>query len=58
MKRASASGAVDSGLIPCRVKPMNLKLACTASLFDTHYSSRQIYLLYREERQTAKFSNF
>ena len=27
-------GAVDSGLIPSRVKPMTLKLVFTASLFD------------------------
>ena len=32
--RASASGAVDSGLIPSRVKPMTLKLVFTASLLD------------------------
>ena len=30
--RASASGAVDLGLIPSRVKPMALKLVFTASL--------------------------
>ena len=29
MIRASASGAVDSGLIPSRVKPMTLKLVFT-----------------------------
>ena len=32
--RASASGAVDSRLIPSRVKPMTLKLVFTASLLD------------------------
>ena len=32
--RASASGAVDSGLIPSRVKPMTIKLVFTASLLD------------------------
>ena len=34
MVRASASGAVDLGLIPSRVKPMTLKLLLTASLLD------------------------
>ena len=34
MVRTSASGAVDSGLIPSRVKPMTLKLVFTASLLD------------------------
>ena len=34
----SASGAVDSGLISSRVKPMTLKLVFTAFLFDVqHY---------------------
>ena len=32
--RASASGAVDAGLIPSRLKPMTLKLVFTASLLD------------------------
>ena len=32
--RTSASGAVDSGLLPSRVKPMTLKLVFTASLLD------------------------
>ena len=32
--RASASGAVDSGFIPSRVKSMTLKLVFTASLLD------------------------
>ena len=35
--RASASGAVDSGLIPSPVKPMTLKLALTASLLDAQH---------------------
>ena len=36
--RASVSWAVDSGLIPSRVKPMTLKLLFTASLLDAqHY---------------------
>ena len=34
MVKASASGAVDSDLIPSRVKPMTLKLVFTASLLD------------------------
>ena len=33
--RASASGAVGSGLIPSRVKLMTLKLLFTASQLDT-----------------------
>ena len=38
MVRVSASGAVDSGLISSRVKPMTLKLVFTAFLFDVqHY---------------------
>ena len=37
MVRASASGAVDSGLIPNRVKPMTLKLVFTVSLFDVQH---------------------
>ena len=32
--RASASGAVDSGLIPSRVEPMTIKLEFLASLHD------------------------
>ena len=35
--RASASGAVDSGLSPRRVKPIALKLVFTASLLDTQH---------------------
>ena len=37
--RASASGAVDLGLIPGRVKPMIIKMVFTASLLDVqHYT--------------------
>ena len=35
--RASASGAVDLGLIPSRVKPMTLQLVFTASLLDVQH---------------------
>ena len=35
--RASVSGAADAGLIPSLVKPMTLKWAFTASLFDTQH---------------------
>ena len=35
--KASASGAVDLGLIPSRVKPMTLKLVFTASLLDAQH---------------------
>ena len=35
--RASASGAVDSGLITSRVKPMTLKLVFRASLLDAQH---------------------
>ena len=37
MVRASARGAVDSGLIISRVKPMSLKLVFTASLLDAQH---------------------
>ena len=37
MVRASASGAIDSGLIPSRVKPMTLKLVIIASLPDAQH---------------------
>ena len=38
MVRASAYRAINSGLIPSRVKPMTLKLVLTASLLDAqHY---------------------
>ena len=33
----SASGAVDSGLIPSRVKLRVVKLVFTISLFDAHH---------------------
>ena len=35
--RASVSGAVDSGMIPNRVKPMTLKLVFTASQLDAQF---------------------
>ena len=35
--RASASGAVDLGLIPSWVKPMTFKLVFTASLLDAQH---------------------
>ena len=39
MIRASASGDVDLGLIPGRVKPMAIKLVFTAFLLDAqHYT--------------------
>ena len=61
--RASVSRAVDSGLIPSRVKPMTLKknwysqLPClTLSIKGTVWrTSRQVYLLYRWERHLAGF---
>ena len=34
MVRVSASRAVESGLVPSRVKPMTLKVLFTASLLD------------------------
>ena len=37
MVRASASGAVDSGLIPIRVKPITLKLLFTVSVLDAQH---------------------
>ena len=36
--RASGSGAVDSGRIPSRVKPMTVILVFTASLLDAQHS--------------------
>ena len=33
----TASGAVDPGLIPSRVKPITLKLIFTASLLDAQH---------------------
>ena len=35
--KASASEALDLGLIPSRVKPMTLKLVFTASLLDVQH---------------------
>ena len=35
--RASVSSAVDSGLIPSRVKPMTLTLVFTTSLLDAQH---------------------
>ena len=35
--RVPASGAVDLGFIPSRVKPMTLKLVFTASLLDAQH---------------------
>ena len=35
--RAAASGAVDSGLIPSRLKPMTLKLVFTAFFLDDQH---------------------
>ena len=35
--RASASGAVDLGFIPSRVKPMTLKLVFTGSMLDVEH---------------------
>ena len=40
MARACASGAVDFGLIPSRVKPMTLKLVFAASLLDVQHQIR------------------
>ena len=37
MVRAFASGAVDLGSIPSRVKPMILKVVFTASLLDAQH---------------------
>ena len=34
MVRASASGAVDSGLIPSRVKPMTVRVVFSAYVLD------------------------
>ena len=59
--RASASGAVDLGLIPSLVKPMTLKLVFTASLLDAQHRrtvkrmSWQVYSLRRWERHLAGF---
>ena len=37
VNRSSASEALDSGLIPSRVKPMTLKLVFTASLLGVQH---------------------
>ena len=42
MVRASTVRAVDSGLIPSRVKPMTLKLVFTASLLDAPYEKDSV----------------
>ena len=39
---ASASGAVDSGFIPSRVKPTNLKLVFIASLLHVQYQRDKV----------------
>ena len=39
---ASVSCAVDSGLIPSRVKPMTLKLVFTASLLDAQHQRNNV----------------
>ena len=63
MVKEPASRAVDSGLIPSRVKPMNLKLAFTASLFDVQITRavlrtcRQAYLLCGWARHFARFTH-
>ena len=57
MIRASDSEAVDSVLLPTRVKPMILKLVFTASLLDAQQCEgqwRQVYLC-RWERHLAEF---
>ena len=55
MVRTSASGAVDSSLIPNRVKPKNGRLVFTASLSDPQQGTvwktmRQVYSLCRRKR--------
>ena len=42
MVRASASGAIDSGLIPSRVKPMALTLVFTASPLDVQHKKDSV----------------
>ena len=42
MVRTSASGTVDCGLIPSRVKPMTLKLVCTASVLDAQHCGSSV----------------
>ena len=59
--RAFASGAVDLGLIPRRVKPITLKLVFTTLLLDAqHYRANEenkpeVYLLCRWEGHLAGF---
>ena len=61
--RASACGAVESGLIPSRVKPITLKSVFTASLLDVQFSiegavrrtSRQFILVVPLGRTLARF---
>ena len=56
--RASDSEAVDSVLLPNRVKPMILKLVSTPSLLDAQQCEgqwRQVYLLCRWQRHLAEF---
>ena len=57
MVEASASGAVDSGLILSRVKPMTLILVFTASLLDAqhHRDSVENKLASRWEKHLAEF---
>ena len=63
MVKAFASGAVDSALVPSRIKPMTFKwafysqLPClTLSIEGTAWrTSRQAYLLRRWERHLAGF---
>ena len=63
--RASASGAVDLGLITSRVKPMTIKLVgysqlpcLTLSIKGTvRRTSRLVYLLCRWERHLARFTH-
>ena len=57
--RASAYGAVDSGLIPRQVKAMTVKLVFITSLLGSQHQrdsvedNRQIYLLHRWEKHPS-----
>ena len=42
MVKASASGAVDLGLIPSRVKPTTVKSVFTASLLDAQHQRESV----------------
>ena len=58
--RASVSSAVDSGLIPSRIKPMTLKLVQLTCLMHSikgteWRTSRQVYLLRCWERHLVGF---